>query len=250
MLLRQEDDGLLAIGQPSHSWISGQLARAWGNQEFGTVEPYEDVCLAAEQHDLGMGPWDADPDVNRETGLPFSFTEMPVTLHVRQWTDGPRRLLVQSRWAALLASLHGSRLQRRRNVAELSPDDADAVRTYLAEQEAFQDRLIASLRPDPELLRRNHQLLWIWDFLSLALCLSWAPTTAHEVPSAARPAELELVPHDERSVSIAPWPFASSTLTVRCEGRRLTDRYRSSEAMRAALADAPWETLEFTLFRK
>ncbi len=245
MLLSRQNGAVLAIGQPSHAWVSGQLARAWGNERFGVVEPLEEVCLAAEQHDLGMGPWDAAPELNPKTGLPYSFTEMPVGRHVQQWTDGPRRLCTQSRYAALLASLHGARLQRRRDLDALSEEDAAAVRGYLAEQERFQETLIASLGADRTLLQRNHQLLWIWDFLSLALCLDWAPTTAHEVPTATGPAELELSAEGR----LTPWPFATDSLTVRCEGRRLAGTYAEEAELRAALARAPWETLEFKLVR-
>jgi hypothetical protein len=245
VILRKSGEGVLAIGQPSHSWISGQLARAWGNERFGVVEPFEEVCLAAEQHDLGMGPWDAEPELNPHTGLPFSFTEMPVRRHLQQWTDGPLRLCTQSRYAALLASLHGSRLQRRRDLDALPADDTAAVRGYLAEQQRFQDGLIESLQVDPAQLERNHQLLWIWDFISLALCLNWTPTTAHAVPSAAEPAEIELGPDG----SVTPWPFTAEQLTVRCEGRRLNGPYAGEEEMRAALAGAPWETIEFNLVR-
>jgi hypothetical protein len=245
VLLRAADGGVLAIGQPSHSWVSGQLARAWGNEQFGSVEPFEEVCLAAEQHDLGMGPWDAEPERNPNTGLPYGFTEMPVRRHVQQWTDGPLRLSTQSRYAALLASLHGARLQARRDLEALDADDAAAVRAYLHEQRQFQAALIDSLDPDQEVLRRNHQLLWVWDFLSLALCLNWAPTAAHDVPTASQPAELALTP-DGR---LTPWPFATDTLSVRCEGRRLEGPYASDAEMRAALGRARWETLEFKLVR-
>lgn len=247
MLLRRTETGVLAIGQPSHSWISGQLARAWGNERFGSVEPYEEVCLAAEQHDIGMGPWDAEAELNPDTGLPYAFTEMPVTRHVQQWTDGPRRLSVQSRYAALLASLHGARLQRRRDLEALPTDDATAVRSYLDAEDRFQQRLSVSLRPDYALLQRNHQLLWTWDFLSLALCLDWAPTTAHDVPSAAEPLELELHPHADRTVSVDPWPFGDDRLTVFCEGRRLEPCYDNDDELRAALGGAPWERLVFEL---
>jgi hypothetical protein len=212
------------------------------------VEPYEEVCLAAEQHDIGMGPWDAAPDRNPGTGLPYSFTEMPVALHLQQWRDGPRRLLPQSRYAALLAARHGSRLQSRRDLTRMRPAEADAVRHYLAEQRDFADTLATSLKAEPDELERNHQLIWTWDFLSLALCLNWPPTTAHEVPTAAEPAELRLAPTGAPSrIAIEPWPFRPPTLTVRCEGRRLNGPYDSDATMQRALEDAPWETLEFEL---
>ncbi|MBV9193691.1 MAG: DUF3891 family protein [Solirubrobacterales bacterium] len=248
MLLREVDDGVIAIAQPSHAWLSGQLARAWGNERFGAVEPHAEVCLAAEQHDLGMGPWDAAPERNPATGLPFAFTEMPVALHLRQWREGPERLLMQSRYAALLASRHGSRLQRRRTRAELAAEEADAVRAYLDGQRAFEARLQSSLAAAPELLERNHQLLWTWDFLSLALCLDWAPTTAHDVPTTGEPVELELIPAGgDFRLRLEPWPLRRPAFSVRCEGRRLRGRYESDEALREALAEAPWEALEFEL---
>jgi hypothetical protein len=195
-----------------------------------------------------MGPWDAEPQRNPATGLPYAFTEMPLGLHLQQWRDGPRRLLVQSRYAALLASGHGSRLQRRRDLERLAPSQAEAVRAYLAEQRAFQRRLAESLQADPAQLERNQQLLWVWDFLSLALCLDWAPTTAHAVPAAEGPLELELRPESEPGrLSLEPWPFHPGTLTVRCEGRRLQRAYESDAALRRGLEQAPWETLAFEL---
>ena len=57
MVLHEVEDGVVAVGQPSHAWLSGQLARGWGNERFGAVWPWEEVWLGAEQHDLGMAEW-------------------------------------------------------------------------------------------------------------------------------------------------------------------------------------------------
>ena len=77
MLLRPDGDDVLCIGQTSHAWISGQMARAWAEP----FEPYEEVCLAAEQHDVGMAEWDLAPSLNEKTGLPHSFMEMSFEVH-------------------------------------------------------------------------------------------------------------------------------------------------------------------------
>ena len=53
MLHRADPDGPIVITQPAHAWVSGQLAQAWGNESFGEFAPREEVCLAAEQHDIG-----------------------------------------------------------------------------------------------------------------------------------------------------------------------------------------------------
>ena len=131
MLVRSDDRGTLVIGQPSHAWVSGQLARAWGGGHFGRPEPHEEVCLAAEQHDIGMAQWDLAPERNPQTGLPRSFTQMPIGVHLALWDGAAERLVRQSRYAALLVSMHGMRLYQQRDLDRLEPADADAIRDLL-----------------------------------------------------------------------------------------------------------------------
>jgi Protein of unknown function (DUF3891) len=248
MLLREDERGGLAIGQPSHAWISGQLARAWGNERFGSFAPLEEVCLAAEQHDVGWARRDLEPLYNPDTGLPRSFMEMPLDIHLGIFTDGPRSLVSQSRHAALLVSMHGWRLYGRRDLDRASPEDAEAITRFLAGQRAFQDELLATLEADPAAVERASLLIWTWDYLSLALCLGWSPATAKGCPAAEGAVDVELAAGvAPGAVGVGPWPFAVPALTVRCEGRRLPGRFGSEEEMRAAFARAPWESLELTL---
>ena len=44
-----------------------------------------------------------------------------------------------------------------------------------------------------------------------------------------------------------PWPFAAEAITVRCEGKRLSEPLESDQALQAALASAPVETVLFEL---
>jgi hypothetical protein len=243
MVLREDGAGVLAIGQPSHAWLSGQLARAWGNARFGSLDPYEELCLAAEQHDIGMADWDLVPSRNPQTGRPHSFIEMPIEVHMQLWREAPRRLLAQSRYAALLVSMHGMRLYEMRDLSRLSAADAAAVTDFLATSRAFQRELAASLGVDDAQLRRNSDLIWTWDFLSLALCLDWAPCKAKAVPSAEGPVELTLAPDG----TLEPWPFTKQAVSLRVEGRRLTERYDADQKLAAALASARWETVCFEL---
>jgi hypothetical protein len=156
---------------------------------------------------------------------------------------------------ALLVSMHGWRLYERRNVDRLAPEDARAITAFLADQGAFQATLLDSLRAggssethSDERIERNSLLIWTWDYLSLALCLGWAPATARRAPTAGEPTDLELT-LDQASGRhhLHPWPFSSPTLTVRCEGRRLSQPADTDAALRDAFTQAPWETLEVTL---
>ncbi len=256
MLLRRDERGVLAIGQPSHAWLAGQLARAWGNEEFGAIEPLEDVCLAADQHDLGWLPVDLEPIFDPDTGLPRPFMNMPLDVHLDLWARGPRQMLTQSSYAALLVSMHGWRLYDRRDLNKASVEDAQAIRAFLSEQRAFQADLIKRLEPDSAQLERNSLLLWSWDYLSLALCLNWDPATAKDAPTREGRVDLQLRSAAGASGSsragpftVEPWPFRADSVTVRCEGRRLPERFRDETEMRGGLSEAPLEILELELAR-
>jgi Protein of unknown function (DUF3891) len=222
----------VCIGQASHAWVAGQLARAWAEE----LPHREAVCLAAEQHDVGMAHWDLTPALDADRGLPVDFMAMPIEVHLRLWSLAPQRLLTQSRVAALLVSLHGTRLYERRDLARLEPAQADAVRAYLAGQRALQERLAEGTGLEPGRLDRLQALLFAWDWLSLALCLEWAPS-ALDGPVALR---LD-------GATVEPWPFAADTVTVGCEGRRLEGRARSEPELHAMLERAPRVELGWTL---
>ena len=218
MLVRPNGDGALLITQQAHAWVSGQLARAWGNDRFDPPEPYEEVCLAAEQHDLGMASFDMDPDLNPDTGFPLSFMEMPLERHLEIWTAAPRMMLVQDRYAGLLVSLHGSALYERR-------EPVPAVRAYLEEQRAFQRGLADSLGVSDSEMKRNQKLIWTFDSLSLALLLDWDP--------------FELDGLERRGATLDPWPFETESVTLRCDARRM----RRGEP----LSSARWASVEIPL---
>jgi hypothetical protein len=249
MLVRPDDSGTLLIGQPSHAWVSGQLARAWGSPVFGELDPYEEVCLAAEQHDIGMAEWDLAPTLNPDTGLPHSFIEMPLDVHMSLWRAAPRRLLRQSRYAALLTSMHGVRLYGLRDLARMPSAEAAAIREFCEAEKRWQDEIAASLGADPAEIARNSQLLWTWDYMSLAVCLGWPPCTVADVPTAGGSAALSMTPGARAgSVVVSPWPFRhDEPFSVRCEGQRLTGRFESQDAVDAAIADAPWEIVKIEL---
>jgi hypothetical protein len=227
MLLRPDGDDVICIGQPAHAWLSGQMAARWQPRP----EPYEEVVLAATQHDAGMADWDAAPELNPETGLPQSFMEMELDTHVRLWTHAPQRVLPQSRYAALLVSMHGTALYEMRNLDRMAPGDAAKVRAYLDGQRALQARLTEGL--DRDQVQRNQQLLWAWDFLSLALCLRWDGRSVNGTTYTG--------------TTFEPWPFRDESVTLRTEGRRLAGRFEDAQGMRAALESAPWVALEFRL---
>jgi hypothetical protein len=258
MLFREDPDGLIVIAQPAHAWVSGQLARAWGNERFPMGQPREDVCLGAEQHDNGWIEWEQGPTLNPRTGRPHRFFEMPTPIHVGLWSSAGRRELTQSRYAALLVSLHGTGLYERRDRSHDSPEELQLQNDLLAREQSFQQDLLASLRDDPayaalatpEAVQRNRRLVALWDRLSLALCGGLrAPLVVQGVPAADADATLTLTSIGDGGTRVVaePWPFATPEVTLVVEGRRLPETFSDQEAMRAALARAPWVSIQTTL---
>ncbi len=261
MVLRRDDAGVLAVGQASHAWLCGQLARAWGNERFGAVEPLDEVALGAEQHDVGMARWDLKPARHPDTGLPKSFMEMGAQVNAGLWSRGPERLVTQSRYAALLAIMHGRRLYEGFDIDGAGAADTEAVTAFRRHAAEVEGSLLQALRADPvaaahatpERVARNSQLVWTWELISLALLLDWAPRTLEAVPTAGGGAvdiTLDAVPGvggRDLVHALDPWPFGAPEVRVHCEGRRLTEGFPDSAALAGGLGRAPWETVEFTL---
>ena len=244
MLHRQSPDGTILIGQPAHAWLSGQLARAWAEH----FEPRGEVCLAAEQHDIAWIGWERSPERDPETGLPYTFSALPRLRRLELWSGAAAQLLPQSRYAALLVSLHGTLLVERFPPAG-DEDVRRALADYLERERDFQARVTESLRGDPrygahstvEALERNRELIFTWDGLSLAI--------VHGVTGEKNAVGHTLAARDgdPTRVTVAPWPFREDTVTVVYEGRLLTETYPDERELRRSLRKAPWTTVETRL---
>jgi len=245
VLVRLDDEGALAIGQLSHAWLSGQLARAWGNDQFPPPDPREEIALGAEQHDIGWARFDLEPRFNSQTGLPRNFLELTVEEHLAIWRDAPDLLLTQSRHAALVVSLHGSSLSELR--AQAVPGHAQPLEAHVSDERARQARLCEVLGVSDAELERTRRQMWTWDGISLALCNQWRPFTAKDVPTHDGLIDIELRDRADGAVTLDPWPLASERVEVRCEALRIGARYEDEPAM--LRARERWEpiTLRFVL---
>ena len=130
MLFRSQSSGVLAISQPTHAWISGQILRTWDDN---LREP---LLLAAEQHDIGWLDWETEPTFNPSTGRPHLFREVGAATHAPMWTKGVRR--ARDAWGthvALLVSRHGGVIYRRFiDRHRMNEADAAAAQNYLDTQ--------------------------------------------------------------------------------------------------------------------
>jgi hypothetical protein len=249
MLLRKDGLDAIAIPQPSHAWLSGQMARAWGNDHFAEPTPNDEVCLAAEQHDIGWLDWEMRPALDAGTGLPQEFFRVPSKVHIALWREGVRRARVFGRYPALLVSLHADTIYAQYfNFNKASAENVKAVRAFLDEQHRFQARMAAAMRADPkfaeqaspEAIEHNRLLIAALDRMSLEIC--WGVKNEIKIPNVptagAGTTELHMRPRDGEGVVFDPWPFRTASVAVRAEGKRLRGRFSTEADLQRALDEA------------
>lgn len=258
MLIREVANGYLMISQPAHAWVSAQLASAWGNEQFGELQPRREVMLAAEQHDIGWLEWEARPELNAKTGRPQTFMEIPTSAHLDIWTPAGPAALVYGPYVALFVSKHGTGLYQRHDFTDDTPEEAHRARTFQVEGAAFEQRLIEAMAGTPsyapwlddDTIARNSKLISVWDMMSLSLCGgSGRNLSISDVPAGGAATTLNVVP-DSANVDLAivsPWPFEGESLLLTCPARRMTRTFSSNADLQAAVAQAPWELIEIEL---
>jgi hypothetical protein len=233
MLFRTEPSGVLAISQPAHAWISGQILHAW---DEALSEP---LLLAAEQHDIGWLDWETAPTFNPQTGRPHLFREVGAAVHSPMWRQGVERAL--GAWGAhvaLLVSRHGGVIYRRYiDRHRASEADAAAAQTFLETQAPLEAAWAKTLELDAAALQKQTTLVALSDTLSLALCGELKTPFEVEAPNAGGGIEtLRLIerPGHPFDFVLSPWPFRKDVLDVEGEARPLpaSGRFDNEAAMR------------------
>lgn len=253
MLFRPLPDGsALAVSQPAHAWISGQLARAWGGAAAGVERLGELFILATEQHDIGWLPWEAAPTHDPATGRPHAFVALPRDQHTALWSAGVMTAeAAYGPHVALLVSLHGLAIYALTPDEKRTPEDLAAVQRFRAGQEAAQARLGAAITASAAEIADQRAILQALDLMSLVICgtMGRAPRRTLPVPLAGGQARLTLAFPDAgwERLTVDPWPFRQSAVTVGCPARLLAGRFDDEAAMHAALAAAEVTAIEATL---
>jgi hypothetical protein len=249
MLFRESPDGSwLAVSQPMHALVSGQMLRAWGAPGHLRPDPFEEVATAAAQHDVAWMGWEAAPTLDPATGRPHQFRMIGARLHAPMWAEGVRRAAAAwGPWVGLIISRHGSRIysayQDRHRMDER---DVTAAETYQREQSAWRAETLARIGATERQLEDAAALVAVVDALSLAACggietLGWSG----EAPlDGGGTVKLRLT-EAEGVMTVSPWPFALPEVPLEWTARRFAPgtRWQDEAAMREALAKAPVERI-------
>jgi hypothetical protein len=258
MIFQRRGSGLLAVAQPDHGRLAGQIAEAWGGAAW-QPSPWRPVEVSAHHHDDGWAAWEASPTLHPD-GNPVDFLTLDAAERVQLYRRSVEIVAPMDLHAGLLTSLHVTGLflgrydpAHARAIDQLEPEDHALVSRFIAEQEAWRQGVAARL--DASNLWPQYHLLQVFDMLSLTLCMrpdeELEGVSFDRVPFAPGEDAIPMKVHRVGDrLGLSPWPLAADEVTVGVDARVLpAARFSDVEAYRSALRTAPVERLQFTLVR-
>jgi hypothetical protein len=230
-----------------HNDLCGQFARAFGNDQFERLEPYEEVLYAVSHHDRGWDEFDAEPGFDANSGLPRGLGSTPAPVGIesnRKSADLNER---KHAYCGLLSSMHGWGLFNARyglsqfrvrpggSTSVPIPDaHKDIGQAMLTGELLRQERLKAEIAKHPEWrawlddkhLFQNYKQLQFFDTLALYFNRVHEGARGEQVfthvpRSAAADADIRIRPLGAAVYGLDPYPFGKTELEVSFRGRYL-----------------------------
>ncbi len=261
MIIHDASNGQLTlITQTDHSQLVGELAAHWGNADFAAPDPYDSVVRAAVFHDYGWLRYETAPLLNRETGRPYQFLELPFS---QEQTDAYQWcidwLTDIDPYSGLIASMHRTGLWKNRYDTMTHPSGKydlkglrPEIQALIDRNEDRQQRQRAEL--DETKVWTSYRLLQVWDLLGLYFCCQEPyddyvePVPTSYAGDRGTDVRMTMKPLGKGRVVFDPYPFNQRPLRVEIGCRSLPDaNYADSEAFRQAYFQAEKDFLRYEL---
>jgi hypothetical protein len=221
-----------------HTALSGQFARACGNDRFEPIWPNDLMFYIISNHDAGWTEFDRDPVTDGKAGLPYNLVETPaeyITVTSRGSPDFNER---HHPYCGLMSSMHSWGLYNGRYglsdlvlIDKIPPQDRPLAQRMLDGEIDRQKRLkmeLATAETAPWIeekhLFQNYKQLQLCDTLALYFQRTHpSDRTLQEfrhVPlNAEQDASVMIRPRGHDEYEISPYPFAVSNAEFAFAGR-------------------------------
>jgi hypothetical protein len=236
-----------------HARIAGELARAWGNELFGSLDSFPSLLFGVEHHDDGWCDWDVGPKLNPATGIPRSFMEMRMRDSTAIWTKSIS-ICSSEPTAEIAVSRHFTYLAEQvRNSGRADADDLDAIARFLRDQDNESGDLALKLRRREdetviETCELGFRAVRFFDAVSLWLCC--AEPVEPEQMIALNGESVTLIPKGPREIAIEPYPLGVEAPRLQTFARRVAARrYENDDDFLATYNVAPFELLTWSIQR-
>ncbi|MDE0291628.1 MAG: DUF3891 family protein [Candidatus Dadabacteria bacterium] len=254
MIRRESDEGWTLITQPSHAFLSSRIMDFWGNDDFETIAPRDEVMLAIREHDCGWEETDSAADLNPKNGYPRSFMEMRPESQLEIWSECFEKHAGEHPYACALIALHFSELNER--TISRNPNNKAAVSLREKIREFLRQSLEIRVGDEslngylPADIQTNLRFLQVGDIISLGLCHGSRSVTIPGVPInyLGDTVEIALSSEDGLNYTICPNPFSQDSLHFDISGRKLGKKsFGAQEELKEAFHSAGLETLGLSI---
>jgi len=225
VIIRRENGRILLIRQRDHAQLSGALAAAMPLPPLDALDCRVELIEAIRRHDDGWQAWDAAPKIDKESGLPLGFDEMPPVDSRAIWTTSIEAAAAAGDLAGWVVAGHFIELAERRGFDHDMFDWTD--RMAWQQRARMRHWLQGGLGRRPGHAKTALAFLQFFDAFSLVLCRSPEATPFPlDHPHAGR---LETAFDGANRLLVAPWPFERPTLEVRLEAFELAQPVAARE---------------------
>jgi hypothetical protein len=240
-----EGEPHFVITMREHLDLCGQVGRAFGNDRFERLNPYDEVLYVVENHDRGWDDYDRNPGLDPNTRLPYLMSRTPAPDSVNTNKGSPDFNERHHPYCGLLSSMHSWGLYNRRygftqfvvrtrTTISIPVQDTNRplVDSMLAAEIERQNRLKSEVAKNPATQNwiedkhvfQNYKQLTFFDTLSLYFHLYHASERGEEVyihvPMTEEADDNVTVRKiSDQVYSLDPFPFAGDTLKLTCRGR-------------------------------
>jgi Protein of unknown function (DUF3891) len=258
----------LAIMMHEHTALSGQFARAFGNDRFEPLSPNDLMLYVVSHHDAGWTEFDRDPVTDEQTGLPYNLVETPaehITVTSRGSPDFNER---HHPYCGLMSSMHSWGLYNGRYglsnivlIDKIPPADRPLADRMLAGELDRQKRLKAALAGDPRTAGWIEEGHLFQNYKQLQFCDTLALYFNRTHPSERGEQRFERVPLNHREdvavtvrpreagvYEVSPYPFAANGAEFAFAGRLVEPRqHQKAGGWPSVLRQSPtrWESFRF-----
>lgn len=264
-----EGEAHFVMTMAEHMQMCGQMARAFGNDQFARLDPYEEMLYVVDNHDRGWDEYDASPGLD-EDRLPYIMSRTPTLENMKTNRLSPEFNEAHHPYCGLISSMHSWGLYhkrygfsrfvvRARTTTSITVKNTyqPAVDAMLENEVERQKRLKAQLAGDPrtvswvkdERILQSYKQLQFFDTLALYFNLYHASERGDQeyvhVPlNTEADGTLTLRKVSDGVYSLAPFPFAADRIKLVCPGRYTKpfppgfDLSKVGAALKALPADA------------
>ena len=230
MIIRKEKDALLFVTQPDHAALAAEIMGQWRGHSLVDHPRRQEILRAVHEHDNGWIEEDRETHVDHD-GVPLDFISVPAEVKHRIWPRAVGRIAAERGYEAALIAQHALTVHQTQRAEPSWRAFFDTMSRLRANCLAGQPRLARGR------FLADYRFVRIGDLLSLVFCNGWSEP--HDLPDGRR--TILMGP----TLRVSPDPFGGASVALRVPARRVpARRYASTDALRAALEAAPFETLE------